>query len=94
MICLIFNLIFVLIQSMINFMMFKMMGFEYLQRLWSWVDIAIFVISITILIQFFLVFGKRGADNKFEDKLDNYMNNTIILRIMLMLGQFVLFSKS
>lgn len=44
------NFFFVILQSIIGFFIFKMMGMGYWQRFWSWVDLGIFVVSITIII--------------------------------------------
>lgn len=79
---------------MISFMMFKMMGIEFFQRFWSWVDILIFIVSIIILVQFFLVFNKVDENGTFKQNYEDYMSQTSFLRINLMFGQMILFSKS
>lgn len=67
------NLFFVLVQFLINYMMFKMMGIEFFYRFWTWIDILIFFNSITILVQFFLIFSKMDENGNFKQNYDDYM---------------------
>ena len=66
--------------------MFRMMGMRYLQRVWAWIDLAILGISISIMVQYIVLISKMGNDGSFNEKYDIYMEETIILRIMLMFG--------
>ena len=74
--------------------MIRMMGVRYFHRLWAWVDLAILGISMGIMVQYIMLISKMGNDGSFNERYDSYMQQTIILRIMLMFGQVLLFSKS
>lgn len=90
---LVFNLIVVLIQSSINFFMFKMMGIKYLTRIWSLLDTGILAISIVIVAQYIASISTVNSQGIFEEKYSSYKQKTMALRISLMLGQMVIFFK-
>lgn len=91
--CLVFNLIFVLVQTCLNLFMFQNMGLVYLKRKWTWVDLIVLVLSITILTYFF-GFASNISDGTYISKYNYYVEQTTIIRIMLMFGQMLLFTKS
>lgn len=92
--CLVLNLFFVLVQGSVNLFMFRMMGIRFLQRLWAWVDAATLAISIAIMLQYIVLISRMGKDGSFNQPYEAYMDATIALRLMLMVGQVLLFSKS
>lgn len=93
-ICLVLNLLTVLVQASINYFMFLMQGWRYFKRFWTWIDLSVLVISIAIMAQFVELVSNRNSEGYFEENYDNYREETITLRIMLMFGQMLLFSKS
>lgn len=70
--CLVLNLCSVLIQTFINYFMFKMMGMRYFKRVWSWIDMTILVISFAILAYFFAMVSKVDDKGYFYEKYDEY----------------------
>lgn len=67
---------------------------RYFKRIWSWVDLLMLIISIIILAQFYIMILKKDENGFFRDNYDDYVFQTTALRIQLMLGQMLLFSKS
>ena len=91
--CLICNFFFVLAQACINYFMFRMMGFEYLKRIWSWVDTTLLVIKLAVLAQFMSVMPNFDGTT-FVMEYNAYKRHAQGLRILFMVGQVLLFSKS
>jgi len=79
--CLFFNLLFVLIQAYINFLILKGMGVVFFKRLWSWVDITTIILNFVIIGQYWNLVSMRDADGYFEDKYVHYKTRTQNLRI-------------
>jgi len=50
--CLMFNLLFVLIQAYINYLILKGMGLVFFKRIWSWVDITTIILNFVIIGQY------------------------------------------
>lgn len=93
-ICLASNALIVFFQACINFFMFRMMGFvKYFMRIWSLVDVTLLLITIVILSEFFS--HSYSFDNgTFSLDYDSYKQHTQSLRIMFMVGQVLLFTKT
>ena len=89
------NLLFVLIQFAINIKMLRMMGaINYFQKLWPYVDLSIMILSFWIFIQLMVHFSDVDDSGIYKANYDEYMVNTTRLRIAIMIGQFLIISKS
>jgi len=74
--CLMFNLLFVLIQAYINYLILRGMGVVFFKRIWSWVDITTIILNFIIIGQYWNLVENRDADGYFEDEYEHYKTRT------------------
>jgi len=79
--CLMFNLVFVLIQAYINYLILKGMGMVFFKRVWSWVDILTIILNLVIIGQYWNLVDSQDADGFYIDSADHYRTRTESLRI-------------
>ena len=81
-----FNLIFILIQAYINYLVLKGMGLVFFKRLWSWVDITTLILNFIVLNQYWTLVSYRDSDGYYEDNYKEYKERTVNLRINIVLA--------
>jgi len=81
-----FNIVAILLQAYINYLILKGMGFVFFKRLWSWVDITTLIINFIVLNQYFTLVTYRDNEGYFSMDKEQYKTSTTELRIYIVIA--------